>query len=86
MKKVGITLHTLGLIGCVCGAIGLNNYSWVIWQWPIIAGIWVLSSFISMFTVSRLEADMKLMDRMHEDMRDELVKTQTALHREQLKK
>ena len=86
MKKVGIILHTLGLLGCVAGAIGLNNYSWVIWQWPIIAGIWVLSSFISMFTVSRLEADIKLMDMLYEATREQLVKTQTALHKEQLKK
>ena len=84
MKKVSIILHAAGFIGGIFGAIGLYSYGWTVYQWPIISCLWIVSSFISGLTIGRLESDMKILDIVHEDMRDQLVKTQTALHREQL--
>ena len=86
MKKWTIILHSLGALGCIGGIFGLASYGWIVFQWPIIALVWIVTSFVNAMAVDRLEKNEKLMDERHNDLNEQLVKAQTELHKAQFSK
>jgi uncharacterized membrane protein len=45
--------HAVGAIGCIGGIYGLHNESYHIWQWPVIALLWCISSYVSAYSAHR---------------------------------
>lgn len=86
MKKLTIILHSLGAIACIGGIIGLISYGWIVFQWPLIALIWIITSFINSMTIERLETNEKLMDERHNELIEQLSNAQTELHKSQFSK
>jgi hypothetical protein len=40
-------LHALAAIGCILGIYNLHNAGWQVWQWPAVALMWILVSYIN---------------------------------------
>lgn len=67
--KLNNIFHAFGAIGCILGIYGLHNESYHIWQWPAVALIWILSSYINTANSNR---QSKLIDKLDAD-RNELI-------------
>lgn len=63
--KVNNFLHIIGAIGCIGGIYGFHNAGWVIWQWPAIALLWVISSYINAWSAHRSNTEVQ---RLHIDL------------------
>jgi hypothetical protein len=69
--------HALGAIGCIAGMYAFHNNGWVIFQWPAIALLWIINSYINASTANR--ANRKA-DELHKDLMhniEELAKADT---------
>jgi hypothetical protein len=86
MKKLGFVLHALGMVSGITGAFILKGYGWHVYQWPLISCMWILVSFINLLTIERMERNERLMDVTHDNLHEQLVKTQTELLKERLGK
>jgi hypothetical protein len=58
--------HALGALGCISGVFGLYSYGWPVWQWPVIAFIWIVCSYINVWHVHRVHKD-------NEELRKDLI-------------
>ena len=45
--KLNNIFHAIGAIGCIVGIYGLHNESFHIWQWPVVALIWITVSYVN---------------------------------------
>lgn len=63
--KVTNIMHLMGAIGCIGGIYGLHDMSWHIWQWPAIALLWLVSSYISSLSAYRNREEVH---RLHNDL------------------
>ena len=67
--KLNNIFHAIGAIGCILGIYGLRNESYHIWQWPVVALIWILSSYINTANSNR---QSKLIEKLDAE-RNELI-------------
>jgi hypothetical protein len=58
-------MHTLGALGCIGGIIAMYNNGWLVWQWPAIALLWIITSYIN--TRSAYRANQET-ERLHKDL------------------
>lgn len=58
-------LHLIGALGCISGIFGLYSYGWPVWQWPMIALIWIVSSYTNAWSAHRIHRENK---RLHNEL------------------
>ena len=75
MKSINI-IHTLGAIGCIGGIVGTSGMGWQIWQWPAIAALWVLSSWMYALAMHRRESEIKSIHKENISLIEQLSKEQ----------
>jgi uncharacterized membrane protein len=68
-------LHIISAIGCIGGIIGMYSNGWLIWQWPAIALLWVISSYINAWSAHRANRDVETLYKEKLDMIEELTKS-----------
>ena len=57
--------HIAGAVGCILGTFALASYGWHIWQWPAIALLWIVNSYIHAWSAHRSNAEV---ERLHKDL------------------
>ena len=57
--------HIAGAVGCIGGIYGLHSAGWVMWQWPVIALLWIISSYVNVLSAHRSNAEVQ---RLHEQL------------------
>ena len=67
--KLNTILHGIAAIGCIVGIYNLYNAGWAVSQWPIVALIWIVSSYIN---VAYSRRQSKLIDQLDKE-RTELI-------------
>jgi hypothetical protein len=67
-------LHTIAAIGCIGGIFGTYNSGWIMWQWPMIALLWVTSSYINAWSAYRANQEKHILTKEKLDMIEELSK------------
>ena len=77
--KFNTIIHALGAIACIAGIYGLRNAGYVVWQWPGIALLWVLSSYIN---ASFTHKQTRLVEKLDKE-RNELIE---KLHESELRR
>lgn len=63
--KVANILHIAGAAGCIGGIIGLYSAGWLVWQWPVIALLWIISSYMNAWSANRSNKEV---ERLHKDL------------------
>ena len=63
--KVANILHIAGALGCIGGIIGFAGMGWHVWQWPAIALLWLINSYINAWSAHRNSAEVQ---RLHKDL------------------
>lgn len=58
-------LHAFGALGCISGVFGLFSYGWHVWQWPAIALLWIITSYINVWSAHRLHNENQ---RIHKEL------------------
>jgi uncharacterized membrane protein len=66
--------HALGALGCIGGIIGLHSHGWLVWQWPTIALLWIISSYANAWSVYRANQEKHILTKEKLDMIEELSK------------
>ena len=63
--KVANILHIAGAVGCIGGIWGLHTAGWIMWQWPAIALLWLINSYINTWSAHRSSSEVQ---RIHKDL------------------
>ena len=58
-------MHALGALSSIAGIYGLYGYGPHVWQWPAIALLWIITSYIN--TRSAYRANQET-ERLHKDL------------------
>lgn len=53
--------HIAGAIGCIFGFVGMLQYGWQVWQWPVVCFFWIVVSWSKTIGYDRLNALLKEM-------------------------
>ena len=61
--------HALGAIGAIGGIYGLHAAGWVVWQWPAIALLWIITSYINVQSAHRSNAEV---ERLHQKLMESI--------------
>ena len=77
--KFNTFIHALGAIGCIAGIYGLHNAGYIVWQWPAIALLWIVSSYINAYFNNK---QSRLIDKLDKE-RNELIE---KLHESELRR
>ena len=67
-------IHTLGALGCIGGIVGMYSNGWYVWQWPAIALLWIISSYINAWSAYRANQEKHILTKEKLDMIEELSK------------
>jgi uncharacterized membrane protein len=69
--------HALGALGCIGGIIGLHSHSWLVWQWPTIALLWIISSYTNAWSAHKANREVDTLYKDKLDMIESVTKAET---------
>ena len=71
-------MHSLGTLSSIGGIYVLYGYGWHVWQWPVVALFWILSSYFNAWSAYNSNKET---ERLHK----ELLSTIEELSKQELK-
>ena len=66
--------HTLGALGCIGGIIGMYSNGWLVWQWPAIALLWIITSYFNAAYASNLKRTIEQLDKERVEIIEQNIK------------
>ena len=83
--KFNTVMHILGAIGCIAGIYGLRNAGYVVWQWPMIALIWILSSYINVYFNHKQSRIIEKLDKERWELIEQNIKLESRAWEAEMK-
>jgi uncharacterized membrane protein len=78
-------MHALGALGCIGGIIGMYSNGWLVWQWPAIALLWIITSYMNAWSAHRANREVDTLFKDKLDMIEELSKADTRAWEAEMK-
>jgi hypothetical protein len=77
--------HTLGALGCIVGIFGMVSYGWHVWQWPMVALLWIITSYFNASYAGNLKKTIEQLDKERAELIDRNIKMETRVWEAEMK-